>query len=165
MDFLPQAIGQMNNLVQGVATAAGRVMSLATVGSHHVWLGLTALHGKDREELLGALISSDGLFGSISSATPRFRRLEEEKAQLSRHLPLAHGKGSELRRCNATLRRRARRQARSPLSSSPATQGGSTDAPRPPRDIPHRRGDLHRGQRSSLDPPASLPVAGGRSGR
>jgi len=30
-------MGQMNNLVHGMATAAGRVMSLATVVSRHMW--------------------------------------------------------------------------------------------------------------------------------
>ncbi|KAJ4939176.1 hypothetical protein JOQ06_028636, partial [Pogonophryne albipinna] len=48
----------MNNLIYGVATAAGRMISLATVASRHVWLGLTALSKKDRE---------DRLFGSFSS--------------------------------------------------------------------------------------------------
>ena len=46
-----RAVGQMNNLICGVASAAGRVISLATVASRHVWLGLTALSKKDREDL------------------------------------------------------------------------------------------------------------------
>jgi len=79
----------MNNLIYCVATAAGRVISLATVASRHVWLGLTALSKKDREDLLGAPVSAEGLFGSISSVTQRFSRLEEERVQLSRMLPLA----------------------------------------------------------------------------
>ena len=65
------------------------MISLATVASRHVWLGLTALSKKDREDLLGAPVSSEGLFGSNSSVTQRFSRLEEERVQLSRMLPLA----------------------------------------------------------------------------
>ena len=59
------------------------------VASRHVWLGLTALYKKDREDLLGAPVSTEGLFGSISSVTQRFSHLEEERVQLSRMLPLA----------------------------------------------------------------------------
>jgi len=77
-NYMDLSIGQMNNLIHGVNAAAGRVMSLATVGSRHVWLGLTALSRKDRDDLLGAPVSADGLFGSITSVTQRFRRLEEE---------------------------------------------------------------------------------------
>ena len=51
-DHPDRCIGRMNNLIHGVAAAAGRVMSLATVVSCHVWLGLTALSKKDREDLL-----------------------------------------------------------------------------------------------------------------
>ncbi|XP_078141246.1 uncharacterized protein LOC144539594 isoform X2 [Centroberyx gerrardi] len=44
----------------------------------HVWLGLTALQKKDKEDLLGAPLLPDGLFGaSITLATQRFQRLEE----------------------------------------------------------------------------------------
>jgi len=82
-------VGQMNNLVHGMATAAGRVMSLATVALRHVWLCLTALSKKDRDDLLGVPVSTEGLFGSITSVTQRFSRLEEERTQLSRMLLLA----------------------------------------------------------------------------
>ncbi|XP_010789410.1 integrin alpha-4 [Notothenia coriiceps] len=53
--------------------------------------GLTALAKKNRDDLLGAPVATGGLFGSIASVTERFNRLEVEKAQLSRMLPLAHG--------------------------------------------------------------------------
>ena len=65
------------------------MISLATVASRHVWPGLTALSKKDREDLLGATVSTEGLFGSVSSVTQRFNRLEEERVQLSRMLSLA----------------------------------------------------------------------------
>jgi len=51
-DYSDRCVGQMNNLVHGMATAAGRVMALTTVASRHVWLGLTALAKKDRDDLL-----------------------------------------------------------------------------------------------------------------
>jgi len=78
----------MSNLIYGVATAARRMISLAIVASRHVWLGLTALSKKDREDLLGAPVSTEGLFGSVSSVTQRFSHLEEERVQLSRMLSL-----------------------------------------------------------------------------
>ena len=48
-DYSDRCIGQMNN----------HVMPLATVASRHVWLGLTALCRKDREDLLGAPVSTE----------------------------------------------------------------------------------------------------------
>lgn len=61
--------GQMKNLIQGVAIAVGCVTLLATVGSCHVWLGLTALEREDRKDLLRAPIAPDTLFGFVSSVT------------------------------------------------------------------------------------------------
>jgi len=84
----------MNNLVHGMVTAAGRVMSLATVASRHMWIGLTALAKKDRDDLLGAPVATEGLFKLISSVTQRFSRLEGEREQLSRMLPLARPQAS-----------------------------------------------------------------------
>jgi len=98
----------MNNLVHGMATAAGRVMSLATVALRHVWLGLTAPTKKDRDYLLGAPVSTEGLFGSISSVTQRFSRLEEERVQLSRMLPLARPQAPPEGRERPVVRRRER---------------------------------------------------------
>ena len=120
---MDRCIGQMNNLVHGVATAAGRVMSLATVGSHHAWLGLTALCKKDRDDLLGAPLSTEGLFGSITLVTQRFSRLEEERAQLSRMLPLVLPQRSER---EATVRRRERHRYRAPTApaASPTSSAG-----------------------------------------
>jgi len=46
---------------------------LATVASRHVWLGLTALSKKGREDLLRALVSTEGFFWLISSVTQRSR--------------------------------------------------------------------------------------------
>ena len=116
-DYSDRCVGQMNNLVHGMATAAGRVMSLATVASHHVWLGLTALAKKDRDDLLGAPVTSEGLFGSISSVTQRFRLLEGERAQLSRMLPLARPQAPpQGRERPAVVRRRERRWYRAPMA-------------------------------------------------
>lgn len=132
-DYADRCIGQINNLVNGVAAAAGRVMSLATVGSRHVWLGLTALSRSDRDDLLGAPISTAGLFGSVTAVTQRFRRLEEEREQLSRMLPLALPQRGER---GPTVRRRDRRRASVPMASvaspaySPSSARRSQRAPR-----------------------------------
>lgn len=135
VEFLGRTIGQMNNLIQGAATAAGRVMSLSVVGSRHVWLGLTALPRRDREDLLAAPVSTDGLFGSLTTVTQRLKRLEEEKAQLSRHLPLAAAakqKGEvKLPRRNATARRRERRQRRGFSAADPPADPQPPPAERP----------------------------------
>lgn len=84
-EFLDCSIGQMNNLIKGVASTAGRVMALATVGSHHMCL--TAVPMTDVLEAPG---SSEGLFGSILSVAQNFKRLKEETSQLSCHLPPTH---------------------------------------------------------------------------
>jgi len=139
-EYLGRTVGQINNLIQGVATTAGRVMSLSTVGSRHVWLGLTALPRREREDLLAAPVSTDGLFGSLNTVTQRLKRLEEEKAQLSRHLPLAARQRAEskLPHRNATARRRERRQRKSFPTATPSAepQQAPSGAPqqRPPRD-------------------------------
>lgn len=49
-----------------------------------MWLGLTTLPRKDRDDLLGAPITSEGLFESILFFTQHFKWLEEEKSQLRR---------------------------------------------------------------------------------
>lgn len=83
-------------------------MLLATVGLHHVWLGLTTLQRKGREHLLGAPMAPDGLFGPISSVNQRFKRLQEEKTQLSHHLlltPSSSQRGDEVHRYNTFMRK------------------------------------------------------------
>lgn len=54
-------------------------MSLATVGSHHVCLGLTANSRKDWNDLLGASVSEEGLSRLISFVDQRLRMEEERR--------------------------------------------------------------------------------------
>lgn len=75
-EFLDSTVGQMNNMIQSVATAAGQFLALTTADLHHVWLGLTAVPRLDRDDLLGAPILAQGLFGSISTVTQCLKRLE-----------------------------------------------------------------------------------------
>lgn len=49
---MDRSIGQINNLVQGITTATDSIMALATVGSCHLWLGLTAVPKVDLDDLL-----------------------------------------------------------------------------------------------------------------
>lgn len=79
----------MNNLIEGVASAAGQLMALSTVSSHHVWLGLTTVSKLDRED-----VPIQGLFGSISPVAQRLKKQEEESLQLSCHF--AHLKGKDV---------------------------------------------------------------------
>ena len=127
-DYPDRCIGQMNNLIHGVAAAAGQVMSLATVALRHVWLGLTALSKKDREDLLGGPVSTEGLFGSISSVTQRFSCLEEERVQLSCMLPLAPPQAPQRAPLWASLQPRERS----------ATEGEAPELPCPQRPPPLR---------------------------
>ncbi|XP_042270481.1 olfactory receptor 52I2-like [Thunnus maccoyii] len=92
----------------------------------------------DREVLLGATVTPDGLFGFFSSVTQCFNRLKEEKAQLSHHLPLApssNQRGNNMRHRNVTARRRVRRQARAPAASTASATSNTTSTeslqPRP----------------------------------
>jgi len=147
-DYLDRCIGQMNNLIRGVATAAGRVMSLATVGSRHLWLGLTALSKKDRDDLLGAPVSTEGLFGLITSVTQRFCRLEEERAQLSRMLPLVLPQRGER---GATVRRKERRRSRAP--TAPVAPFTASAGPAWPAQYQHPWGQAGRSRQASVPAP------------
>lgn len=87
----------------------------------HLWLSLTAMKETDKAALLNAPISDSGLFGAaVTDATARFGKLEEEKKQMARHLPLAGGSKTATKdphrytvssRPGSTARRRARRAA------------------------------------------------------
>lgn len=82
-------------------------MALATVGSCDLWLDLTAVPKIEQDDLLGAPVSVEGLFGLISAVAQCLKRLHEF-SQLSHHLPLAHPQMGkvETRENNATLRRK-----------------------------------------------------------
>lgn len=54
--------GKMKNLTTSVATTTGCVVALTTARLWHILLGLTAFHQKHRGDLLGALLSPEGLF-------------------------------------------------------------------------------------------------------
>lgn len=83
-------------------------MAQATVDSHYVWLGLTAVPKLDQCDLLGAHVMTQGLFGLIFSVVQHLRRLEVQSSQLSRCFSLAHIQrgNNEKKRRNATVRRR-----------------------------------------------------------
>ena len=89
-----------------------------------------------REGLLAAPVSRTGLFGSLTTVTQRLKRLEEEKAQLSWHLPVSaapptHKSEERTSRRSAAARRRERCQNRAPPATSTATQPASADPDQP----------------------------------
>lgn len=100
---LNSSIGQINNWVQGVATAIGHVKALARVGRRLVELVPKAI----QDDLLGAHISTATLFRPFSSVAQLFKRMEEESMQISQHLPLVQPKksGAGTRRNNTTARK------------------------------------------------------------
>lgn len=79
--FFYHNIGQINNLIQGVATAAGRAMSLLTVGSPPP---------PERTGMISESPCFSGRALRIDFLPCPALRLEEQTSQLSRHLPLAH---------------------------------------------------------------------------
>lgn len=58
-----------------------------------VWLGMTVVLKPDRDDLLGASISSGSLYGLIFLVAQGLEGLEEESAQISCHLPLVQEQG------------------------------------------------------------------------
>lgn len=76
----------MNNLIKGIATAAGHVMVLTTVGSCHMWQGLTAIPKLDCDDLMGAPVTVE----------PEKARGGDLAAQPASAAPLpAEGEGQE----------------------------------------------------------------------
>jgi len=118
--------------------AAG--LRFAPVGRYLAVCGyLTALSGKDRDDLLRAPVSTEGLLGSITSVTQRFSRLEEERVQLSRMLPLVLPRAPpQGRERGATVRRRERRRYRAP--TAPVAPSTSSARPAEPAQYRHSRG-------------------------
>ena len=60
-------------LAQGAAICAGRSMASSVVMHRNLWLSLTAMRDADKNALLNAPVSRDGLFGpAVASASERF---------------------------------------------------------------------------------------------
>lgn len=121
MEEASRISGAILHLTQASAVCAGRSKATLVVLERHLWLSLTAMKETDKAALLNAPISDSGLFGAaVTDATARFGKLEEEKKQLARHLPLAGGSKTATKdphrytvssRPGSTARRRARRAA------------------------------------------------------
>lgn len=81
---------ERRSITQASAVCAGRSMATSVVAERHCWLSLTAMKETDKAMLLNAPISDDGLVGvTAKEATERVGKLDYERKQLSRHLPLA----------------------------------------------------------------------------
>lgn len=121
MEEASKISGAILHLTQASAVCAGRSMATSVVMERHLWLSLTAMKETDKAALLNAPISDSGLFGAaVTDATAHFGKLEEERKQLARHLPLAGGSRTATKdphrptvssRPGSTGRRRARRAA------------------------------------------------------
>ncbi|KAJ7986710.1 hypothetical protein DPEC_G00342710 [Dallia pectoralis] len=65
-------------------------MATAVVTQRHLWLSLSSLKECQKAPLLNAPVSTTGLFGeAVETATLAFKKVEEDRMLLSRHLPLA----------------------------------------------------------------------------
>ena len=131
--LLQRVLGQMNNLTRGLATSAGRVRALTTVGARHVWLSGTSLPRRDRDDLMAVPVSEDGLFGSLSVVTERLKRLDEEKTQLQKHLVLSGAKQPKRPEATQSAQpsKRQRRHARTGKRERPVTAAVGAAAPAP----------------------------------
>ena len=93
-----------------------------------------------------APIASDRLFWSISSVTQHFKRLEEEKVQLSRHPLLTPSSGqreNKVHPYNTTARRRACWQGRALPAPTAAAISQTTSTETPQHWCSRNRGAAH----------------------
>ncbi|KAJ8009685.1 hypothetical protein DPEC_G00094080 [Dallia pectoralis] len=82
--------GAILHLNQAHAVCAGGTMATAVVTQRHLWLSLSSLKECQKAALLNAPVSPTGLFGeAVETATLAFKKVEEDRMLLSRHLPLA----------------------------------------------------------------------------
>lgn len=148
MEEASRISGAILHLTQASAVCAGRSKATLVVLERHLWLSLTTMKETDKAALLNAPISDGGLFGAaVTDATARFGKLEEEKKQLARHLPLAGGSKTATKdphrytvssRPGSTARRRARRAATPgmPRVGTAPTAAPEKAAVKPVRDTP-----------------------------
>ncbi len=70
------------------ARAIGRSMAAMVAAERHLWLTLSDMKDKDRVCLLGAPLSSSGLFGdAVNSVVDRFQEASKQAAAFQRFLP------------------------------------------------------------------------------
>ncbi|KAJ8015948.1 hypothetical protein DPEC_G00002000 [Dallia pectoralis] len=107
--------GAILHLNQAHAVCAGGTMATAVVAQRHLWLSLSSLKECQKAPLLNAPVSTTGLFGeAVETATLAFKKVEEDRMLLSRHLPLARASrpdtSRKASRPGASAKRRVRRQ-------------------------------------------------------
>ncbi|KAJ8002299.1 hypothetical protein DPEC_G00178440 [Dallia pectoralis] len=113
-------------------------MATAVVTQRHLWLSLSSL-----KECQKAPVSTTGLFGeAVETATLAFKKVEEDRMLLSRHLPLARPSrpdtSRKAARPGASAKRRVRRQ------KLEATAESAAPAPRAESFRPPIRGHSKR---------------------
>lgn len=132
-------------LAQGAAICAGRSMASSVVMHRNLWLSLTAMRDADKNALLNAPVSRDGLFGpAVASASERFSRLEVERKHLSGHMPLQRrspAPSSSL--ASAGTSQGKKRRARRPAAATRVAT--ASQAPHPPSTpVPHTTAPAER---------------------
>ncbi|KAJ8009734.1 hypothetical protein DPEC_G00094610 [Dallia pectoralis] len=118
-------------------------MATAVVTQRHLWLSLSSLKECQKAPLLNAPVSTTGLFGeAVETATLAFKKVEEDRMLLSRHLPLARPSrpdtSRKAARPGASAKRRVRRQ------KLEATAESAAPAPRAESFRPPLRGHSKR---------------------
>ncbi|KAJ7993900.1 hypothetical protein DPEC_G00259490 [Dallia pectoralis] len=124
--------GAILHLNQAHAVCAGGTMATAVVTQRHLWLSLSSLKECQKAPLLNAPVSTTGLFGeAVETATLAFKKVEEDRMLLSRHLPLARPSRPD------TSRKAARPGASAKRRPGMAVTPGSVSTPAscPPRRI------------------------------
>ncbi|KAJ7986648.1 hypothetical protein DPEC_G00342070 [Dallia pectoralis] len=135
--------GAILHLNQAHAVCAGGTMATAVVTQRHLWLSLSSLKECQKAPLLNAPVSTTGLFGeAVETATLAFKKVEEDRMLLSRHLPLARPSrpdtSRKAARPGASAKRRVRRQ------KLEATAESAAPAPRAESFRPPIRGHSKR---------------------
>ncbi|KAJ8007675.1 hypothetical protein DPEC_G00096620 [Dallia pectoralis] len=111
-------------------------MATAVVTQRHLWLSLSSPKECQKAALLNAPVSTTGLFGeAVETATLAFKKVEEDRMLLSRHLPLARATRPDASRRaskpGASAKRRVRRQKLEAAAES-AAPAPRAESYRPP---------------------------------
>ncbi|KAJ7998899.1 hypothetical protein DPEC_G00209760 [Dallia pectoralis] len=132
--------GAILHLNQAHAVCAGGTMATAVVTQRHLWLSLKECQ---KAPLLNAPVSTTGLFGeAVETATLAFKKVEEDRMLLSRHLPLARPSRPDTSRKAARPGASAKRRVRT--QKLEATAESAAPAPRAESFRPPIRGHSKR---------------------
>ncbi|KAJ8007672.1 hypothetical protein DPEC_G00096590 [Dallia pectoralis] len=118
-------------------------MATAVVAQRHLWLSLSSLKECQKAALLNAPVLTTGLGGeAVETATLVFKKVEEDRMLLSRHLPLTRASrpdaSSKAPKRGSSAKRRVRRP-RLEAAADTAAPAPRAESSRPPMRGGHKR--------------------------